>query len=108
MPKKKGKKNANSFEKSDTQDADHQDSYSYHIQGRSDTDEEVNAPSINTTLDDLHVDNNNMSLTFAQEGKRPIFHEPLAEYICFPSIFCGQKHPSNNERAYPVQINELI
>ena len=51
-------------------------------------------------LDDLHVDNNNMSQTFATvEGIQPIFHEPLAEYICFPSIFCGQKCPSNNERA---------
>ena len=60
-------------------------------------------------LDDLHVDNNNMSLTFAPgEGKWPIFHEPLAEYICFPSIFCGQKCPSNNKRAYPVQIHELF
>ena len=60
-------------------------------------------------LDDLHVDNNNMSLTFAPgEGKWPIFHEPLAEYICFPSIFCGQKCPSNNERVYPVQIHELF
>ena len=88
MPKKKCKKNANSSEKSNTQDADHQED---HIQGRSDTDEEVNAPSINTMLDDLHVDNNNMSLSFAPgEGKWPIFHEPLAKYICFPSIFCGQ------------------
>ena len=50
-----------------------------------------------------------MLLTFAPgEGKWPIFHEPLAEYICFPSIFCGQKCPSNNERAYPVEICELF
>ena len=50
-----------------------------------------------------------MSLTFTPgEGKWPICHEPPAEYICFPSIFCGQKHPSNNERAYPVQIHELF
>ena len=88
MPKKKCKKNANSSGKSNTQDADHQEDY---IQGRGDTDEEVNAPSIKTMLDDLHVDNNNMSLSFAPgEGKWPIFHEPLAKYICFPSIFCGQ------------------
>ena len=99
-------KNANSSEKSDTQDADHQED---RIQERSDTDEEVNATSINIMLADLHVDNNNMSLTFAPgEGKWPIFHEPHAEYICFPSIFCGQMCPSNNERAYPVQIRELF
>ena len=98
--------NVNSSDKSDAQDTDHQED---HIQGRSQTDVEVNAPSINTLLDDLHVDSNNMSLTFTPgEGKRPIFHEHLAEYICFPSIFCGQKHPSNNERAYPVQICELF
>ena len=106
VTQEKMQENINSSEKSDAQNTDHQED---HIQGRSDTDEEVNAPSINTMLDDLHVDNNNMSLTFAPgEGKRPIFHEPLAEYICFPSIFCGQKHPSNNERMYPVQIHELF
>ena len=106
VTQEKMQENINSSEKSDAQNTDHQED---HIQGRSDTDEEVNAPSINTMLDDLHVDNNNMSLTFAPgEGKRPIFHEPLAEYICFPSIFCGQKCPSNNERMYPVQIHELF
>ena len=106
VTQEKMQENINSSEKSDAQNTDHQED---HIQGRSDTDEEVNAPSINTMLDDLHVDNNNMSLTFAPgEGKWPIFHEPLAEYICFPSIFCGQKRPSNNERTYPVQIHELF
>ena len=34
--------------------------------------------------------------------------QPLAEYICFPSILCGQKHHLNNERTYPVQIYELF
>ena len=39
------------------------------------SDEEVNAPSCHTMLDNQHVDHNNVSLTFAPgEGKRPIFH----------------------------------
>ena len=60
-------------------------------------------------LDDLHVHNNNMSLTFVPvEGKWPIFYEPLAEYISFPSIFCGQKCPSNNNRTYSVKKCELF
>ena len=57
-------------------------------QGIDNSDKEVNAPSFHTMLDNQCVDYNNVSLTFAPgEGKRPILHEPLAEYICFPTIF---------------------
>ena len=60
-------------------------------------------------LDNQNVDHNNASLTFVPgEGKRPIFHEPLAEYICFPTIFCGQKCPSNIERIHPIQQQNIF
>ena len=55
-----------------------------------------NASSVNTLLDEQQIDVSSMFLTYAPgEGKRPIFNEPLAEYLCFPLIFCGQKHPPN-------------
>ena len=62
-----------------------------------------NAPSTNTMLDENHIDPSNTTLSFAPgEGKRPVFHEPLAEYLCFPKIFCGQECPRNAERICPL------
>ena len=62
-----------------------------------------NAPSTNTMLDENHIDPSNTTLSFAPgEGKRPEFHEPLAEYLCFPTIFCGQECPRNAERIHPL------
>ena len=59
-------------------------------QEQEEDDEPVNAPSTNTMLHDKDIDPTNTTLTFAPgEGKRPIFHEPLAEYLCFSTIFCG-------------------
>ena len=50
-----------------------------------------------------------MFLTYAPgEGKRPIFNEPLAEYLCFPSIFCGQKLPPNEERTHPLKQRDIF
>ena len=52
---------------------------------------QCNAPAVNTLLDEQQIDVNSMFLTYTPgKGKRPIFNEPLAEYLCFPSIFCGQ------------------
>ena len=63
-----------------------------------------NAPSVNTLLDEQQIDVNSMFLTYVpDEGKRPTFNEPLAEYLCFPSIFCGQKRPPNEERTHPTE-----
>ena len=67
-------------------------------------DEPIDAPSTNTMLHDKDIDPTNTTLTFAPgEGKRPVLHEPLAEYLCFPTIFCGQQCAPNSERIHPVQ-----
>ena len=75
-------------EKTDAQDADYQED---HIQGKSDTDEEPNAPSINTMFDDLHVDNNNMSLSFApghqEKVNRQFFMSLLLNTFAFLQYF---------------------
>ena len=49
-------------------------------------------------------------LTFAPgEGQHPIsvFHDPDAEYLSFPTIFCGQQCPSDQERHTPVNYTEI-
>ena len=73
------------------------------------SDEEVNAPSFHTMLDNQHVDHNNVSLTLHQERAKDLFFmRPLAEYICFPTTFCGQKCPSNSERIHPIQQQDIF
>ena len=49
-------------------------------------------------------------LTFAPgEGQHPIsvFHDPDAEYLSFPTIFCGQRRPSDEERHSTVHYTEI-
>ena len=41
------------------------------------------------------------------EGKIPVFKEPKAEYLAFPTIFCGQERPDNDERTRKVYISDL-
>ena len=31
-----------------------------------------------------------------------------AEYLCFPTIFCGQKRPSKEERTVPVHYSDIV
>ena len=49
-------------------------------------------------------------LTFAPgEGQHPIsvFHDPNAEYLSFPTIFCGQRRASDEERNTSVHYTEI-
>ena len=49
-------------------------------------------------------------LTFAPgEGQHPIsvFHDPDAEYLSFPTIFCGQRRASDKERNSSVHYTEI-
>ena len=70
------------------------------INNDSDEDDEneelPNAPSINTLLTDTNVDLHNQILCIAPgEGQKPIFTDENTEYLCFPTIFCGQKRNTN-------------
>ena len=42
------------------------------------------------------------------EGKMPVFHEPKAEYLCFPTIYCGQERPTNEMRHRKVFNSEIL
>ena len=59
--------------------------------------EEVpNAPSINTLVTDNTIDPNKDILCIAPgEGQKMIFTDEDTEYLCSPTIFCGQKHKIN-------------
>ena len=58
--------------------------------------EEPNAPSINTLITENTIDANKDILCIAPaEGQKPIFTDEDTEYLCFPTIFCGQKRQTN-------------
>ena len=58
--------------------------------------EEPNAPSINTLVTDNAIDPNKDILCIAPAaGQKPIFTYEDTEYLCFPTIFCGQKRQIN-------------
>ena len=49
-------------------------------------------------------------MTFAPgEGQIPlsVFKDENAEYLAFPSIFCGQKRPDNSERSHIVHYSDI-
>ena len=55
-----------------------------------------NAPSVNTLLTNKTIDPNKDVLSIAPtEGQKPIFTDADTEYLCFPTIFCGEQHKQN-------------
>ena len=49
-------------------------------------------------------------LTFAPgEGQVPlsVFQDDNAEYLAFPTIYCGQKRPDNSERVHKVHYSDI-
>ena len=41
------------------------------------------------------------------ENQIPVFRDELSEYKCFPTLFAGQKRPTNEERHRPVYLSEI-
>ena len=70
--------------------------------------EELNSINRDTMLS--APENVPRELTFAPgEGQYPIsvFHDPDAEYLSFPTIFCGQRRASDEERNTSVHYTEI-
>ncbi len=42
------------------------------------------------------------------EGQIPVFREPNAEYLSFPTIFCGKTRPKNTERHRKVHTSSIF
>ena len=68
--------------------------------------------NIDTLVDDANLENKyDQVFTFAPgEGQHPLslYHDVDAEYLCFPTIFCGQKRPSKEERPVPVHYSDIV
>ena len=82
-------------------------------QGNMDTMLTENIPNIphvcNQGVNQDDFDISNKILTLAPgEGKIPVFKDPLAEYLVFPTKFCGQTRPSNSERKCDVHTSDIF
>ena len=68
--------------------------------------------NIDTLVDDADIDNKyDKVFTFAPgEGQHPLslYQDQEAEYLCFPTIFCGQTPPSKDERVVPVHYSDIV
>ena len=62
-----------------------------------------------TLLDEHSLDKSEILSVAPGEGQKPlsIFKDPNAEYLAFPTIFCGQKRATNNERYVPVYYSDI-
>ena len=74
----------------------------------SETGDEDTAPLM-TFLDDQCPDKNVYVSVAPGEGKIPIsiFKDPNAEFLSFPTLFCGQKRVENSERHVPVYYSDI-
>ena len=68
--------------------------------------------NIDTLVDDADIENKyDKVFTFSPgEGQHPLslYQDKDAEYLCFPTIFCGQTPPSRDERLVPVHYSDIV
>ena len=74
----------------------------------SEVDDLDNTPLM-TLLDKQSSDKNEILSVAPGEGQRPlsIFKDRNAEYLAFPTLFCGQKRSENTERHVPVYYSDI-
>ena len=99
---KQDKTNENDIEAPNDYDSDHY----------SEVDANEQVGNIDTLVDDADIDNKyDKVFTFAPgEGQHPLslYQDKDAEYLCFPTIFCGQTPPSRDERLVPVHYSDIV
>ncbi|XP_061196513.1 uncharacterized protein LOC133204782 [Saccostrea echinata] len=68
------------------------------IQGNSDT-----------LVDEADIDTNKLYVFAPGENQKPIslFTDKDAEYLCFPTIFCGHRRTESEERVVPVHYSDI-
>ena len=68
--------------------------------------------NVDTLVDDADIENKyDQVFTFASgERQHPLnlYQDKDAECLCFPSIFCGQRPPSKDERSVPVHYSDIV
>ena len=64
--------------------------------------------NIDTLVDDENLENRTL-ISAPGENQRPlsIYQDVDFEYLCFPTIFCGQRRPENNERLVPLHYSDI-
>ena len=78
-------------------------------QGNIDTLLNDDMDNIVTQLTDTSQDTGNTIFALAPgEGQIPVFRESRAEYLSFPTIFCGQERPTDEQRHRKVHVSELF
>ena len=62
-----------------------------------------------TLLDEPEIRTENVISVAPGEGQRPVslFKDPNAEYLAFPTLFCGQKRMENSERHTNVYYSDI-
>ena len=72
------------------------------------SDESVQGNS-DTLVDEADLDTNKTYVFAPGENQRPLslFEDKDAEYLCFPSIFCGQRRMENDERIVSVHYSDI-
>ena len=97
------KKNA-----TDSSDDEEQSEPNLDDDGFSEVDQNEQLGNMDTLMYEYEYENE--EYTFAPgEGQKPlgIFKDPNAEYLSFPTIFCGETRPDNNERKVPVHYSDI-
>ena len=95
-----------------TSENDTVESNDYDSDHYSEVDANEHVGNVDTLVDDADIDNKcDKVFTFAPgEGQHPLslYQDRDAEYLCFPTIFCGQTPPSRDERLVPVHYSDIV
>ena len=99
-------------EHNNTSENDTVESIDYDSDHYSEVDANEHVGNVDTLVDDADIDNKcDKVFTFAPgEGQHPLslYQDKDAEYLCFPTIFCGQTPPSRDERLVPVHYSDIV
>ena len=102
----------NEKQKQDNTTENDEASNDYDSDHYSEVDANDHVGNIDTLVDDADIDNKyDKVFTFAPgEGQHPLslYQDKDAEYLCFPTIFCGQTPPSRDERLVPVHYSDIV
>ena len=71
-------------------------------------DQEADLQALMMEKEDLLGEDNQVYNLVPAEGQIPVFWDPLAEYKCFPTIFCGQVRAKNDTRLCDVYESDLF
>ena len=99
-------------EHNNTSENDTVESNDYDSDHYSEVDANEHVGNVDTLVDDADIDNKcDKVFTFAPgKGQHPLslYQIKDAEYLCFPTIFCGQTPPSRDERLVPVHYSDIV